>query len=209
MPSKNNFDNVAWCYDSLSFLVFGKALKQSQLILLDTLGHCERVLIIGGGTGWILPELLKRKKVQEIDYVESSFKMLQKARQQKLPAQVTVNFIHADAQRIVAPKTYDAVLAFYFFDLFPNEKQERFISIFNNVLKAGGKLLVADFYLSGESPYWQKKLMKLMYCFFSITSSLEVARLEDFRTGLKKNFKCVSSVAGFRGMILSEVYQKI
>lgn len=205
---KNNFDRVAWCYDWLSFLVFGNALKHSQFLLLEQLDGCEKVLIIGGGTGWILPEILKRNDIQEIDYVESSLKMLEKARKQKLSPSLKVNFIHGDEQSIVSTEYYDAVLAFYFFDLFPKRKQEKLISIIVNSLNVGGKLLVADFYLSEKSPFWQKMLMKLMYFFFRVTSDVEVARLEDFRTGLKKSFEYCSSVAGFRGMILSEVYKK-
>jgi tRNA (cmo5U34)-methyltransferase len=50
------FDRLAPFYDSLARLIIGKGIKQSQLHFLNHLrGQNQGVLVLGGGTGWILP----------------------------------------------------------------------------------------------------------------------------------------------------------
>ena len=70
MPA--NYNKIAPVYDMLSRLVFGKAIVNAQRRLLPGLPRGEyRLLIVGGGTGWILDELGKQKPQGiTIDYVE-------------------------------------------------------------------------------------------------------------------------------------------
>jgi ubiquinone/menaquinone biosynthesis C-methylase UbiE len=54
-----NFDFIAPYYDFLSKLIFGKRLRIAQTSLLSKIPRHQRILLVGGGTGWILPELLQ------------------------------------------------------------------------------------------------------------------------------------------------------
>lgn len=206
---KNNFDSVAWCYDGLSKLVFGNKLKQSQLILLEHIREGDRLLIIGGGTGWILEELLKFIKVKEIDYLERSANMLVRARKRMAGFSGTkVNFIQGDQTNIPCRDKYDAVIACYFFDLFSEQSIASVIPVLKNALKEKGRLLVADFFLSERSHFRHKVLIRMMYIFFKMTSNIEAYKLGPFREMLGKDFDERFSYTLEDGFILSQVYEK-
>ena len=71
----SNYDNSAAFYDQLSQMVFGKALIRAQLYLLQQVPPNSTVLIVGGGTGWILEELSNiHYSGLAITYVEISFR---------------------------------------------------------------------------------------------------------------------------------------
>ncbi len=77
-PGKqNNYDTVAFCYDRLSRLIYGKTQVNAQTALLPFISNGSRILIAGGGTGWILDEINKtHPSGLEIVYIERSAKML-------------------------------------------------------------------------------------------------------------------------------------
>jgi hypothetical protein len=54
-----SFNNSAWFYDRLSRLVYGKAIVNTQLYLLGYIQPNSNILIVGGGTGWILDEITR------------------------------------------------------------------------------------------------------------------------------------------------------
>ncbi|WP_141765680.1 class I SAM-dependent methyltransferase, partial [Hymenobacter coccineus] len=75
-----NFDRIAWCYDALAGLVFGGSLRAAQRAALDGLpAGAPRVLILGGGTGWVLGEVLRRRPGATVLYLEASGPMLARA----------------------------------------------------------------------------------------------------------------------------------
>jgi ubiquinone/menaquinone biosynthesis C-methylase UbiE len=76
LPS--NYDNSAWFYDRLSRIILGKALIRAQTTFLPYLSlPNSKVLIAGGGTGWILEEIAKvHPSGLHITYVELSEKMM-------------------------------------------------------------------------------------------------------------------------------------
>lgn len=73
----NNYDKLANHYDTLSRLVFFKSQVNSQINQLQYIQENSHVLIVGGGTGWILEELAKvYTNGLKIVYVEISAKMI-------------------------------------------------------------------------------------------------------------------------------------
>ena len=72
-----NYNNSAWFYDRLSRVIYGRAIIRSQVYLLGHIPAGSRVLIAGGGTGWILEELARlQPSGLKITYVEISAKMM-------------------------------------------------------------------------------------------------------------------------------------
>ena len=210
MNRKTNFDSVAWCYDFLAQLVFGSNIKRSQLVLLNHIKNNSKVLIIGGGTGWIIKELLAVKQVLQIDYVDSSLKMLDKARSiNSMHTNTLVKFIHGDENAVQQDAYYDVVLACYFFDLFPLDRLEDIVFKLTNSLKRDGSMLVADFMLNAKSTIVQRLLLKVMYLFFNVLCSVEAKSLAPLAAVFKKNgLERTNSVNMYGGFIRSEVYIK-
>ncbi len=207
---KTGFDSIAWCYDFLSRLVFGKRIKNSQVILLDHIKEHDSVLIIGGGTGWIIHEILKVSSPVQIDYIESSVQMLTKARTIVLEQSTAqVNFILGDESFIIEKDKYDIVIAFYFFDLFKKERLNAIVASMNKALKQGGYLLYADFNVHATSPWFHKVLLKVMYVFFRYLCAVEAQSLIVMNTILTKHsLVCRKSIPSSNGFMVSEAYQK-
>src|SRR5665213_2689273 len=79
MPA--NYDNSAWFYDRLSRLIYGDALVRAQVYLLGFIPENAKVLIAGGGTGWILEKLADVHPAGlQITYAEVSAKMMAQAK---------------------------------------------------------------------------------------------------------------------------------
>src|SRR3954471_22509677 len=75
---KASYDLIARYYDSLSKFIYGNAIINAQRFLIDYIPANSAVLIVGGGTGYILEEIAKKHtEGLKITYVENSLKMLQ------------------------------------------------------------------------------------------------------------------------------------
>ena len=74
---KNGYDNVSFFYDRLSSLIFGDKLQFPQRYFIEAIPANARVLIVGGGSGWILEAICSHhSKGLAITYIDSSPKMV-------------------------------------------------------------------------------------------------------------------------------------
>src|SRR5689334_9161862 len=78
--SPARFDRVAWVYDAMAGVVFGKSIFASQSHFLDRIPDDANVLILGGGTGKILKRLFSIKPRCHVWYIEASSQMISRAR---------------------------------------------------------------------------------------------------------------------------------
>ncbi len=53
----NGFNRIAGVYDFLAKLVFGKHIRRSQEHFLKMVIQQNKVLVLGGGSGWILESI--------------------------------------------------------------------------------------------------------------------------------------------------------
>ncbi|MBS1526144.1 MAG: methyltransferase domain-containing protein, partial [Bacteroidetes bacterium] len=105
-----NYNNSAWFYDRLSRLVYGKALIRSQVYLLPFIPAHSKVLIAGGGTGWILEEITKiHPSGLEITYVEIAANMMKLSRKRNA-GDNQVTFINDAVENISLEHDYDVVI---------------------------------------------------------------------------------------------------
>ncbi len=204
MKEKGGFDNVAGIYDTLSFLVFGNDLRKAQQSLLDELPAKGVVLIIGGGAGWILGEVLSRRPELVIHYVEASEKMLDLSKTQ-VRAEANVTFIHGTEQEIPG-QYYDCIITNFFLDVFAREQLLPAMTLMKEKLKATGVWFCTDFRDSGK--HHHRFLIWLMHRFFRLFASLEANRLLDFRSYFADIEMVLSRETIFRkGLIFSSVYR--
>jgi tRNA (cmo5U34)-methyltransferase len=206
----SGFDRVASFYDPLAKLVFGNSLQDAQCWLLPFIPNGATLLIIGGGSGWLLKQVLRHTSPKHILYLEASEKMLQLARLQN-PATTIVDFRHGTDADLHPHEQFDVVITPFLLDLFPDERLSQLMQRLYSVLDPSGLWLFSDFWpVQQKPPFWQKQLAKSMYLFFGLLSDVQGRQLPDYsrhfnRLGLEEQQR-----AGFyKGFVQSKVYQKV
>ncbi|MCI4670183.1 MAG: methyltransferase domain-containing protein [Bacteroidia bacterium] len=211
--TKNNFDFIAPVYDSLATWIYGKAIRMVQVDLLQYLRNGDKLLILGGGTGWIISEIFKIVEPELLVYVEPSQVMMEKSKQRinnLSPVQrLKVNLVHDRAENLQLNEEFDAILGFFFFDLFESRMLVKLLNRLQRNLKTRGKLLVADFFLK-EKPSWRKPLLDAMYLFFRWVSGLANQSLAPFdEIFSNQGFKLASESFYFQNFIRGTAWYKI
>ena len=211
---KSGFDFVAPFYDSLAGLVFGRAIRDAQIIFLNMIPRQSRILIIGGGTGWILPELFTHSSPARIVYLEASPKMLNLARQQIInPVQEACTEFRLGSEKNIRPEEkFDAVISHFFLDLFLPDQLTDITNIIFKSLRPGGFWLIADFIRTpGRSirPICNRILIKSMYAFFRVLSRISAAALPNWEEKLTEfAMEPQKSAFFYHRLIKSVIYQK-
>lgn len=203
-----NYNNSAWFYDRLSRLVYGKALIRSQVYLLPFIPAHSKVLIAGGGTGWILEEIAKiHPSGLEITYVEIAANMMKLSRKRNA-GDNQVTFINDAVENISREHDYDVVITPFLFDNFTEQSLQKIFSHIHKNLKPGGTWLNTDFHLTGK--WWQRFLLSSMVVFFRITCHIEATKLPDMENCfVNEGYKIIVQKRFFGDFILSTAYQKI
>lgn len=181
-----SFHPVAPYYDKLAKLVFGKAIQKAQIVYLHQIPQNSHLLIVGGGSGWIIEELVRRGQCSQITFLETAPAMIEmaKKRYEKLGTEtdVKVNFVLGSVNALPADTTFDAVITFFLLDLYPTREAFQLADEINNRLQSGGIWLFADFDPKSKIPVplWQQILLGLMYFFFGLTTNLRNRTLPDY-----------------------------
>lgn len=206
----NNYDRIARIYDRLSRMVFGKAIVRAQQSLLPLIKPGARILIAGGGTGWILKEIANIHPAGlTIDYVEISSNMLELAQKQDFKGN-KVTFVHSAIEDYLAPSTYDVVMTPFLFDNFSQDRAQAVFDKMHKMLENGGLWLFTDFHIDQNiHRYWQKALLRSMYVFFKNISHVEASQLPDMQAHFRSNhFKKEYESFHFGRFIRSAAYRK-
>lgn len=204
----NNYDNSAWFYDRLSRLVFGRAIINAQVYLLQHIPSKSNILIAGGGTGWILDEITKLHPAGlTITYVEVSAKMMALSTKRNLGAN-HVKFISSAIENVYLQRDFDVVITPFLFDNFSQTTAQKVFDHLNSALKQDGLWLYADFEPTGK--LWQKMLLKTMHTFFKILCGVEASRLPDVNSLFTAHdYTTVNSKTFFGDFIKAAVYRRL
>jgi ubiquinone/menaquinone biosynthesis C-methylase UbiE len=207
---KNNYDAIAPYYDALSRLVFFRAQLNAQIRQLVFIPPNSHVLIVGGGTGWILEEIAKvHSGGLTITYVEISEKMLDLSRKRAIKGN-SVTFVHAAAEDFKTAIKYDVLLTAFLFDNFNGEKIDYVFNELNHLLRPDGYWLFCDFYYEkGTGKNWKWYLLKMMYLFFNRISHVEAKDLINTEYNfLAQKYVIVRIDYHYNGFIKAITYQK-
>jgi len=205
MPS--NYDNSAGFYDQLSRVVYGKALVTSQVYLLQFIPANSRILIAGGGTGWILEEIAKvHPSGLTITYVEISAKMTGLSRQRNY-GDNQVAFINDAIENVADTGLYDVIFTPFLFDNFTDATMEKVFVHLHQLLKPKGLWLCTDFQITGK--LWQRMLLASMYYFFRILCRIETTTMPDITGRFSHyHYEKLAAKTFFGEFIVSTVYRK-
>jgi ubiquinone/menaquinone biosynthesis C-methylase UbiE len=208
MQNSVNYNNIAFIYDGLCQFVFGQRLKNAQMESLSFISAYFHVLIVGGGTGWILEELTKQHASGlRITYIDNSSRMIALSKKRKT-AFNTIEFINESIENSLLPhEQYDVILTPFLFDNFSQSTSELIFKKLDNSLKPKGKWLYVDFCISNKSNYRQQFLLKLMYVFFRVTCNIKANQLPDLKDYFS-SYEMIHNKYYSNNFIITQVFQK-
>lgn len=204
---KRNYDSIAWFYDRLAQLIFGKTLINTQLYLIKAIPPGSHILIAGGGTGWILEEIAKlHSSGLSITYADASAKMIALAQKRKY-GDNKVTFIAAAVEAVNPDQLYDVVLTPFLFDNFTDHTLQKICEHIDAHLKSQGLWLYCDFQNTGV--LWQRAVLNVMYVFFRSSCGIEATHLPDANAFfIKHQYKISAQKTFLKEFITAVIYQK-
>ena len=203
---RNGFDFLAPYYDQLARLIFRDEIRKAQVCHLSAVSAGSEVLILGGGTGWIIGEILRKQPDCRIWFLDSSQGMIDQAKKNNPDVQL-VTYVCGTVTDIPERK-FSVIIMPFFLDLFsPGTLREHVLSIAKSSDNET-RWLITDFVDQGK--WWQKMLLAVMYFFFRVVCSLEVTSLPDWRKALREmTFITTESKSFYRGFIESHYCRHI
>lgn len=137
------------------------------------------MLIIGGGTGWILGDIWQQRPQAQVLYLEASAQMLAQAtawQQRHQPQRANqITFQLGTEAALTATERFDAVLTFFFLDLFAPAELEGVVQCLHAARRPGAPWLLADF--TPPTRWWHRALLAVMYRFFRLTTGISARAL--------------------------------
>jgi ubiquinone/menaquinone biosynthesis C-methylase UbiE len=202
-----NYDNSAWFYDSLARVVYGKSLINAQRFLLQFVPPNSSILIVGGGTGWILEELTRiHLSGLNITYVEISANMMALSKKRDI-GNNDVIYINTAVEEALLPGNFDVVITPFLFDNFTEATLQKVFAHLHQQLKTGGLWLNADFQLTGK--WWQNVLLKTMFLFFKLLCRIEASVLPAIEERFAlSGYSTIEQKIFFGDFVVSKVYRK-
>lgn len=209
-----DFSRVARLYDQLAGLVFGRAQRRAQLAALRAglplAGTAPRILVLGGGNGWILPELLRQCPAARVLYLETSAAMIGRARARlvrRVPEAATQVEFRQGSERDLRPgEQFEVLATFFVLDCFTLTEFPGAVARLQAARRPGAPWLVADFLPPRR--WWQRILLHTMYAFFGATVGLRARQLPPWPAVPAQLDAIVSYKSTYYfGFIASQVWQ--
>lgn len=183
------FDRIAPVYDALTRLVFGRQLQRAQTELLGSVALPDRgasILIVGGGTGFLLLEVLRKFPRCRVLHLEASGEMNRRATRRLLRKYTsgtvpeTVDFRTGNETTLGADEQFDLILLPFVLDLFTETSlKTHFLPRLQVATAPGGQWLVTDFVNSSGGHH--RALLWVMFRFFRLTAGIEALHLPDWQ----------------------------
>jgi len=205
----NNYDKIADHYDTLSRLVFSKSQVNAQINQLQYIPENSSVLIVGGGTGWILEELARvHPRGLHIVYVEISGKMIALSQKRSFKDN-QVEFINLAIEDFKTDLTFDVILTPFLFDNFAIKSAVTVFEQLNAYLKEDGLWFLVDFSLNKTNGNWWKwLLLKSMYSLFKLLGIVEANKLINMDPYfLKAHYQIVEERFYYGGFIKATIFK--
>jgi ubiquinone/menaquinone biosynthesis C-methylase UbiE len=196
--SSRGYDWLAPYYDDIVGLVYGKEIFDAQIHFFHQIPPHANVLIIGGGTGWILPELFRLKPELKVCYIESSDQMIRLA--EKKLQKGTVEFIHGTENDIEKESFFDVIITNFYLDGFSKKILPTKIMQMLQSLAPDGQWIITDFVETGK---WKHSfLLWLMHTFLRYIVHHPNRKLVDWQTAYKNaGLRVIEEKTFYQGFI--------
>ena len=184
-----DYGPVARYYDLLGGLAFAGALRRAQRATLRAglpASAAPRVLVLGGGTGWVLQAIWSRCPQAQVLYLEVSAAMLNRTRARLRrtppPPGAAVELRQGTEAALRPDEQFDVIITFFVLDCFTAAGLPGVLAQLLAARLPGGAWLVADFRPARRG--WRRWLLATMYLFFGIAVKLEVRQLPPWPAAL-------------------------
>lgn len=140
-----NYKNVAWFYNSWSWLTESKAAK--KVIELANIQNGDHVIEIACGTGLVFQEIVKRNPDGNNFGIDLSDDMLSKAKNLLKKSKLeNYNLQQGDIFNLDLEKgSFDKLINNFMIDLMPEEKFDDILNVFYQLLKPEGTAVISTF----------------------------------------------------------------
>ncbi|WP_316797490.1 class I SAM-dependent methyltransferase [Pedobacter agri] len=206
----NNYDKIAQHYDFLSRLVFGTSQVSAQINQLKYISSNSSILIVGGGTGWILEELAKLHQTGlKITFVEISAKMISLSKARNY-GNNEVEFINLGIEEYEINNHFDIIITPFLFDNFSRERCHKVFHKLHLSLNNSGLWFMVDFTTQTKGGnWWKKPFLTLMYTFFNLMARVEAKKLVDMNPYFEKGgYQIIEERFYYAHFIKAVVYKK-
>jgi tRNA (cmo5U34)-methyltransferase len=168
-------------YDVLAKIVIGKSIQESQRNFIPYLATRKKLLLLGGGTGWILPAIEKVNRQLEIHYIDASPGMITRARRNT--ASPYIRWI-CGTEADIPDQDYDCVMTNFYLDHFESVELKKLAKDLASRIVPGTCWLVTDF---TPNTTWQRCQIRMMYTFFWMITGLRTTRLPAWKNILHES----------------------
>lgn len=205
---RKGFNRLSPAYDLLARIFFGRKLEHSQTSFLTELKKCRTALILGGGTGLLLSEMLRMNIAAHYVYVDISDKMIAKAQKRTAGRNNMVEFT-CGSYPDIPNKQFDLVVTPYVLDCFSEKELGAVMKALSSRTAPGAEWLFVDFHVpeKGGMNLFARFTVRSLYVFFNAVCRLGVKKLPDFDRHFQQQGFAVKKEKQFlKGMLLARIY---
>ena len=185
-----DYGPLARYYDLLATAAFGGSLRRAQRAALAAglagLGPAPRVLVLGGGPGWVLRPLWRQCPRAQVLYLEVAAPMLARTaarlRRTPPPPGGAIELRLGSEAALGPAERFDAIITFFVLDSFLPAALPVALAQLQAARQPGAPWLVADFRPAHAG--WRRGLLATMYWFFGWAVGLQARQLPPWPAGL-------------------------
>ena len=188
-PHPADYGPIARYYDLLGGLAFAGGLRRAQRATLRAglpAAPAPRVLVLGGGAGWVLGAIWQQCPQAQVLYLEVAEAMMHRtrARLQRTPPPpgAAVELRQGSEAALRAGEHFDVIITFFVLDCFSAAELPGALARLQAARQPGAAWLVADFRPARRG--WRRWLLAAMYRFFAVAVGLRVQQLPPWPTEL-------------------------
>lgn len=180
-----DYGPLARYYDLLASLAFGGSLRRAQRAALAAglaglpAAPSPRVLVLGGGTGWLLRPLWRQCPTAQVLYLEVAPPMLARTawhlRRSPPPPGAAIELRQGSEMALKPGEQFDAIVTFFVLDSFLPEALPGALARLDAARRPGAPWLVAEFRPAAGG--WRRGLLDTMYWFFGWAVGLQARQL--------------------------------
>jgi ubiquinone/menaquinone biosynthesis C-methylase UbiE len=211
-----NADPIARYYQSLEYLCFGRTLEKRRFAFLTETRASRYAVLCGDGDGRFLERLVRINEGVRVDFVESSVKMIERAKTRIAGAtrdvRTRVRFYAADIRDFQpSERTYDLIASHFFLDCFTDSEAAVVVARLAGWAAPGARWIISEFRETegAVGRIWSRSVIRSLYFAFRITTDLRVSQLPNYAALLSNaGFSLRAEQNALAGLLTSTLWQR-